>query len=196
MIHIVRFLTLSIMVLMFVSLGPVWVVADEPKFTSTQLKASSELPDVVLNVWQNTPDRCSEGYDPDQDFVADLFGTVVEGRDNNKIYILPCGAPAAYNSSEIVIAVNSDNSEARIFAIPSISEQGISADIIGPGLQWDVETSVLTSFYKGRGLGDCGGNSALFWDGEYYTSLILLEQYSKLECDGKYDEWPKIWPLD
>ncbi len=180
----------------FLSLWVPSANADEPEFKFTQLEASSDLPQIVMIVWENTPDKCSKGYEEGQDLIADLFGTVVEGKDKNKIYILPCGAPAAYNTSEIVIAVNWNASETRIFAIPSISERGPSADMLGPGLQWDEEASVITSFYKGRGLGDCGGNSTLMWDGEYYSNLVLIEQHTKIECDGQATEWPKVWPLE
>lgn len=189
--NIVKFFAVILIFIM-----PTSAYADGLEFKSTQLEASSDLPQIVMDVWQNTPDKCSEGYEEGQDLIADLFGAVVEGKDENKIYILPCGTPAAYNSSEIVIAINWNASEVRIFAIPSISEGGISADMIGPGLQWDQELSVITSFYKGRGLGDCGGNSTLRWSGEFYSSLVLVEQFSKIECDGQTSEWPKVWPLE
>ncbi len=171
-------------------------IAEETEFKFSRLKATSDLPEVVVSVWQNTPDHCSEGYDPEQDLIADLYGAVVEGKDNNRIYILPCGTPAAYNTSEIIIAVNYDNSEVRLLPIPSISNDGPTANTLGHGLQWDEEGSVITSFYKGRGLGDCSGNSELKWDGEFYSNLVLVEQYFKIECDGKNDEWPKVWPVE
>lgn len=49
---------------------------------------------------------------------------------------------------------------------------------------WDKERGLLTSFSRGRGLGDCGTNAAYAWDGRAFR---LVEQAEMAECRGSRD---------
>jgi hypothetical protein len=49
---------------------------------------------------------------------------------------------------------------------------------------WDKERGLLTSFSKGRGLGDCGTDSDYAWDGRAFR---LVEQAEMDECRGSRD---------
>jgi hypothetical protein len=49
---------------------------------------------------------------------------------------------------------------------------------------WDADRGVLTSFSKGRGLGDCGTESDYAWDGRAFR---LVEQAEMHECRGSRD---------
>jgi hypothetical protein len=49
---------------------------------------------------------------------------------------------------------------------------------------WDPKQGLLSSFAKGRGLGDCGTISAYAWDG---GSFRLVEQSEMSECRGSVD---------
>ena len=49
---------------------------------------------------------------------------------------------------------------------------------------WDQERGLLTSFSKGRGLGDCGTLSEYAWDGRAFR---LVEQAEMGECRGSTD---------
>ncbi|HEX8623452.1 MAG TPA: DUF1176 domain-containing protein [Allosphingosinicella sp.] len=49
---------------------------------------------------------------------------------------------------------------------------------------WDTELGLLTSFSKGRGLGDCGTDSKYAWDGRAFR---LVEQAEMDECRGSRD---------
>lgn len=49
---------------------------------------------------------------------------------------------------------------------------------------WDEERGVLTSFSKGRGLGDCGIDSDYAWDGRAFR---LVRQSEMVECRGSRD---------
>jgi uncharacterized protein DUF1176 len=46
---------------------------------------------------------------------------------------------------------------------------------------WDAERGLLTSFSKGRGLGDCGTTAAYAWDGRAFR---LVDQAEMEECPG------------
>jgi hypothetical protein len=63
-------------------------------------------------------------------------------------------------------------------------------------MSWDEKTSQLSAYAKGRGLGDCGTSSAWEWDDNgSYGNFVLVEERWKDDCDGVYDDWPLIWPV-
>ena len=47
-----------------------------------------------------------------------------------------------------------------------------------------IENGLLTSYAKGRGLGDCGVSQSLAWDGR---RLRLVDQSEMPECRGNTD---------
>jgi hypothetical protein len=49
---------------------------------------------------------------------------------------------------------------------------------------WEAERGLLTSYSKGRGLGDCGTNSGYAWDGRAFR---LVERAEMDECQGSTD---------
>jgi hypothetical protein len=49
---------------------------------------------------------------------------------------------------------------------------------------WDKESGLLTSFAKGRGVGDCGTSASYAWDGRAFR---LVEQAEMGECRGSVD---------
>ena len=61
------------------------------------------------------------------------------------------------------------------------------------GAYFDPETLTLSSFFKGRGLGDCGTAGIWRWD-EFAFRLEAF--YAKSECDGTIElgDFPQIWP--
>jgi hypothetical protein len=54
---------------------------------------------------------------------------------------------------------------------------------------WDSATQKLSSFSKGRGLGDCGNGDTYVWDGDMFR-LVSAEGMS--ECRGSL-EWLTLW---
>lgn len=54
---------------------------------------------------------------------------------------------------------------------------------------WDPLTGELTSFAKGRGLGDCGTAETYVWDGRRFR---LITQFAMGECRGVLD-WIPTW---
>jgi hypothetical protein len=49
---------------------------------------------------------------------------------------------------------------------------------------WDGDRRLLTEFYRGRGLGDCGVRAAYGWDGRRFR---LVQQENMEECRGAVD---------
>jgi len=67
-----------------------------------------------------------------------------------------------------------------------------SASVASPLLanaSWDPLTGELTSFAKGRGLGDCGTTETYVWDGRRFR---LITQFAMGECRGVLD-WIPTW---
>lgn len=55
--------------------------------------------------------------------------------------------------------------------------------------QWDEERQILSSYAKGRGLGDCGKAERFVWSGEQFH---LIEASGMQECRGA-SEWITTW---
>jgi len=57
--------------------------------------------------------------------------------------------------------------------------------------EFDDKTRILTSFAKGRGIGDCGEMISWVWDGKAFQ---LLGATVMAECHGvPMDDWPSLW---
>jgi len=66
---------------------------------------------------------------------------------------------------------------------------GPAAGLMNP--IFDPETMTLTSFNKGRGYGDCGGEEQWVWDGKAFR--LALER-TMSECRRiPMDDWPVTW---
>jgi hypothetical protein len=65
---------------------------------------------------------------------------------------------------------------------------------------WDQPAKLLTAFFKGRGIGDCGSYDK--WElgsGGEGLSFTLIEARVKDDCDGDdgggIENWPLVWPV-
>ena len=126
---------------------------------------------------------------------ARFGGTRIDGEENNHLYVLPCGSPGAYNLPHTVIAFDSSEAIARRLYFPTLSPNGPTIMETAINLAYEPREDVLSAFYKGRGLGDCGIASTWKWDGYLYAQLTLLRETRKEDCDGKDTEWPQVWPV-
>jgi len=91
----------------------------------------------------------------------------------------------AYNSSEIpLIATRSGNGvriEIAKFDV-DFHQDGQVPMLVNAG--WAPNEGLLTSFAKGRGIGDCGEGSDYAWDGERFR---LVQRIEMGECRGSTD---------
>ena len=98
----------------------------------------------------------------------------------NTLYLVPCTA-GAYNFSSVAYVKNDYETSMQMFA--SYWEgNGWSGTqyLINP--DFNEKTNMLYTFYKGRGIGDCGSTGVWQWD-KY--SFKMLEYSAKSECDGE-----------
>lgn len=99
------------------------------------------------------------------------------------LLLLACGS-GAYNVSYVPFIVRRGG---RAEIAPFDHRPGWWAEEGKPMLvnaAWDRERGLLSSFSKGRGLGDCGTTSDYAWDGRAFR---LVEQAEMGECRGSTD---------
>ena len=160
----------------------------------TLLNSTRELPSGVVNFWKQNTDYCAETLEPEQDLIEDFGGSRIGVDDGAEMYILPCGSPGAYNLPQVLLIQDVNSKQVRRLYLPVMGQKGPTLMDSPYNLNWDDRRSLLSSFFKGRGLGDCGVRSVWSWQGGYNSNFELLEEYVKENCDGKYDDWPQIWP--
>lgn len=107
------------------------------------------------------------------------------------LILVPCGN-GAYNFTAVpVIATGVAGRRAFRLASfdykPGWSEEEAKPMLVNAG--WVPEKSLLQSFAKGRGIGDCGGSETYVWDGARFR---LTEATSMGECRGAW-HWITTW---
>jgi hypothetical protein len=60
---------------------------------------------------------------------------------------------------------------------------------------YNPQTKILSTYGKGRGLGDCGGSSKIKITLNEYGSVDVktIEIRRKDKCDGKLNPWPVVF---
>lgn len=130
--------------------------------------------------------RKQAGCIPDQEDWPG-YGSEQEVLDADHILILlGCGA-GAYNYNSIPYVARRRGAAIEIalarFDLPPTSGEGDDPPML-VNAGWDAKQGLLTSFAKGRGLGDCGVGDDYAWDG---TRFRLVLQIAMGECRGSTD---------
>lgn len=114
----------------------------------------------------------------------DLGSPQAKSLGNGTLVLLPCSS-GAYNLMMAVFVVRDGKHVPAQFDAPS----GMSADdsAVKNVVDGSFDTGVLTSFARGRGLGDCGIKQEFVWDG---TRFRLSRQEELDECRGSKDYLP------
>lgn len=101
--------------------------------------------------------------------------------------LVPCGA-GAYNFSTGPFIIASGKAEPAEFDYAA-GGMGGSDDATLVNAAWDADQATLSTFAKGRGIGDCGSSEAYVWDGRRFR---LVEARLMPECRGS-GNWLAIW---
>ncbi len=104
------------------------------------------------------------------------------------LVMLPCSTGAYNLSSALFVMDDAGVTPARTDAVSGFTE-GDTPGPIAFVVNGDVADGVLTSYAKGRGIGDCGVSQSFVWDG---TMLRLSKQEIMDECRGNTDTIP-VW---
>ena len=115
------------------------------------------------------------------------FGSADLG-DNKTLYILPCDS-GAYNFSSQIYVFDGEAYRQQYFADFSESTGWTGAAVLFLP-SYEAGTKTLTSFYKGRGIGECGTAGTWVWTGNMFE---MTEYRSKEDCDGQVTEWPVVF---
>lgn len=113
-------------------------------------------------------------------------GEMVALGDGATLLLVPCGA-GAYNLMSAAFVRRGDTTEPARFD----AETGLSPDPapIPQPVNAEWRDGALTTFAKGRGIGDCGSRQRFVWDG---ASFRLVEQTVMGECRGSID-YITVW---
>jgi Protein of unknown function (DUF1176) len=118
----------------------------------------------------------------DKAFVGEPISARLDVRTSLALLPYPCGN-GAYNLFSFAFLI--DNSgKVRIAAFDSNPGMGPEDDSSLVNADWDEAKRRLTTYAKGRGLGDCGVTQSFAWDG---TRFRLAELASMGECRGSVD---------
>ena len=154
-----------------------------------------QLPEGVALAFSSQSGRCFNPFAEEQGRTLGGFKTKIS--DEADLYGIPCGAGGAYNQSFAFWAAL--DTFVVPLALPSFSEGAPIAMMDAFNASFDPEKRELTSFYKGRGLGDCGTYHR--WsvsESDFGNLFRLVEMLNKDDCDGVYEEdlsdYEQLWP--
>jgi hypothetical protein len=98
------------------------------------------------------------------------------------LWRIPCGG-GAYNFSGLFVVVDKAG---RAGLAPL---EGVD-DGLATNAGYDPKTRILSSYDKGRGVGDCGGSSEWVWTGEVFA---LSQAATMPVCRGYGGDWPTVF---
>jgi hypothetical protein len=111
---------------------------------------------------------------------------------SHELVLLPCDAGA--DNVSFVPLIASGPAGARTFAIarfdmiPGFGDEPGAPPLV-VNARWNAQLGMLSSFAKGRGLGDCGTAENYRWDGQQFR---LADARAMPVCRGAW-EWPRIF---
>ena len=162
-----------------------------PVITARKITPTDILPDTSALVSLSETSPCAaERFGSTEDTAYSLGS----GKDGPRaLVLLNCGA-GAYNFSSGIYTARRDNEGAWKFepAKFDYDATGFTATSRIPILVnagWDAATQTISSYNKGRGLGDCGSSESYIWDGEMFR---LTAASFMGECRGSTD-WIPTW---
>jgi len=171
------------------AIGAVPAPADEG-----QMAAMDAVPAGLRRYYEGEGAPCADfdGTVPDP-----LGGFSADIDDEVRLVGLRCGSGGAYNAP-FAFWTEIDGTYYRL-PLPVMTDDGPGAVMVAWNAIWDAEARQVTSFFKGRGIGDCG--TVTSWNvGEvgFGYGFVLAEMRVKDECDGVFDEtlesWERVWP--
>lgn len=153
------------------------------------LVAPETLPPAVATVWD--ANRFCSDIDPA--IFAGLDAIVAPLEDKSSLYLLPCGAPSAYNTPYVAIHASPDGKARQVY-VARMSDKGPVASDLIYNARWVPGRLELQGLFKGSGLGECGIWDRWVWTG---TTFVLIEEATRQTCDGgdvPLAAWDTSWP--
>ena len=146
----------------------------------------ARLPKPLYELLRLTPDCSPE----DNDYMLGIGISRDWLEGGIELYSVPCWS-AAYNTIERYFTVSGDVVAPLLFAdYGDTTGWTGTAEMINSG--YDPAARELSSFYKGRGLGDCGSSGLWRWQDGMFR---MIEYRYQPECGGEATSDPGAWPL-
>ncbi|MEO1747822.1 MAG: DUF1176 domain-containing protein [Pseudomonadota bacterium] len=133
----------------------------------------------------------------DTALASRIGGFELQISGNLSFAVFPCTLGGAYNQPFAVF--QRSGSAYTPYMLPVIRDGNPSASYHAFNLEWDESAGELVSFFKGRGIGDCGEIRRWAVGGDEFSATIdLVSSRVKDECDGVADldapSWVSVWP--
>ncbi|MBB4152445.1 hypothetical protein GGQ80_000321 [Sphingomonas jinjuensis] len=147
-----------------------------PSVAAQRLEPSQAKLPATVTAEMNRIGQCEMGDG------VDATPTIAKAPDGKLLVVLPCSA-GAYNVIGALFVVDGTKvTPAQTDAPAGFDETGADSQTpVHSVVNGDFDGNVLTSYAKGRGLGDCGVSQRFAWDGNRYR---LVEQSEMGECRG------------
>jgi len=168
-------------ILSFLGIGTLLVLGFQ-KSADARPDSKATLPAALLTHHQKYPD-CLPLNDPMMPPKGSSFAGRID--KNTRVYGILC-EPSAYNWPYAIYLVRDGNVKGaeRLNFADYERDSGWAGSNLLYNAYYDKETRTLAGFSKARGLGDCGAQNKLQWDGDRFS---LIEYRYKENCDGKID---------
>ena len=167
---------------------------DVPTIIVDQWEAAKLIPEADALVALAEDSKCKDdryGLVEDQAYPLGKRGNIFRA-----LVLISCGSGAYNFSSAPYIGEYVENGRATsgwTFTPAQFDRQpgwgGEGSQPLLVNASWDDQDQTLSSYGKGRGLGDCGSAENYIWDGEAFR---MIEASAMDECRGAY-EWITIW---
>ncbi|MCW2389088.1 hypothetical protein M2333_002134 [Sphingobium sp. B11D3B] len=184
------------------SRGALAAIGDGPADMARALPADPVLPKTIPLL----AETATPALTPQEQATAQRLAQCESGLESSRqpdlhtldaghvLLLLPCDA-GAYNVSAVPLIASGEPGNRTIAFAPFDHLPGFTGDASAPPLimnaRWNPSRGELSSFAKGRGLGDCGTAETYRWDG---TRFRLTEARSMPVCRGAW-EWPVLFSL-
>ena len=110
--------------------------------------------------------------------------------DGRKLIIVSCWR-AAYQAGSIVF-VSERDSQVRLLTFQDWNGKKFAPTQTLSEADYDPNKKTISSFYKGRGIGDCGSMGEWSWTG---TDFKLKDYFFKEKCDGTSFAGQRRWRI-
>lgn len=155
-------------------------------------QSTIQIPKTVLDRHNAS---CPEFSSEDGKYLSREVYTIPGGEYSKApkaLYILGCEL-YAYNSRELAYIVDSYGDVTNVAVAEVLTDTSITATSDLMGTAFDQAGLMLSTYSKGRGMGDCGSSAVYKYDANS-EKFVLLEARLKEHCDGDMEsQWPVVY---
>jgi hypothetical protein len=159
--------------------------------TAKDILTLEDMPEIVRKDFTDSGGACSD-LPPERIKQFEGFDVAI---GSIRLIGVPCATGGAYNQPYALYVMNE---VVERISFPYMDEGKPTAMTVAMNIDFDPVTKTLTSFFRGRGIGDCGEYMKWQFD-ERGDRLSLLEMRNKPDCDeGDNDptKFPLVWKAE